>query len=140
MINKDEIIKEQASKAVLWINRLSTTRVKQGTGQLGDRSNGYCCLGYGCKILGIKFDSDDADSRDFMEKVGMRSMAGSFGNPMTEIDENNNDATSLIDLNDDHGFSFKRISTVIKSKIDEIFEKDVALEIYKMLKNKRVQV
>tara|TARA_R110000803_G_scaffold154286_2_gene219078 strand:- start:60 stop:476 length:417 start_codon:yes stop_codon:yes gene_type:complete len=138
MISKDEIIKEKASKAVLWINRLATTRVKQGTGQLGDRSNGYCCLGYGCKILGIYFDSHDPDSRGFMEQVGMMSLGGNFDNPMVELDENNNDATSLIDLNDDHGFSFRRISTVIKKKVDEIFEQDVALEIYKILKNKRV--
>ena len=138
MISKDEIIKEKASKAVLWINRLATTRVKQGTGQLGDRSNGYCCLGYGCKILGIKFYSQDADNRGFMEQVGMMSLGGNFDNPMVELDENNNDATSLIDLNDDHGFSFRRISTVIKKKVDEIFEQDVALEIYKILKNKRV--
>jgi hypothetical protein len=138
MISKDEIIKEKASKAVLWINRLSTTRVKQGTGQLGDRSNGYCCLGYGCKILGIEFDSHDADSRDFMEQVGMMSVAGNFDEPMVGLDENNNDATSLIDLNDDQGFSFRRISTVIKKKVDEIFEKDVALEIHEFLKNKRV--
>jgi hypothetical protein len=139
MINKDEIIKEQASKAVLWINRLSTTRVKQGTGQLGDSSRGYCCLGYGCKILGIKFNSDDPDSSGFKEQVGMRSMSGGFDKDIT-IDEHHNEATSLIDLNDDHGFSFRRISTVIKKKIDELFEEDVALEIYKMLKNKRVQV
>ena len=139
MISKDEIIKEKASKAVLWINRLATTRVRQGTGQLGDSSGGYCCLGYGCKILGIEFYSEDSDNRDFMEQVGMRSLAGNFDKDIT-TDEHSSDATSLIDLNDDHGFSFRRISTVIKSKIDEIFEKDVALEIYKMLKNKRVQV
>lgn len=135
MISKDEIIKEQASKAVLWINRLATTRVKQGTGQLGDRSNGYCCLGYGCKILGIEFNSDDPDSRGFMEQIGMRSVGGNFDEPIVDIGIHNDDATSLIDLNDDQGFSFRRISTVIKKKIDELFEEDVSLEIHKILKN-----
>ena len=45
----------KANNAMKWIDYLKTTGRKQGRDQLGDSKKGFCCLGIGCKVLGIGY-------------------------------------------------------------------------------------
>tara|TARA_R110000796_G_scaffold168417_2_gene285372 strand:- start:4132 stop:4545 length:414 start_codon:yes stop_codon:yes gene_type:complete len=122
----------QAEKAILWIDRLATTRVNQGREELGDADSGYCCLGYGCKIHGIEFNSQDPDSEIFTNTIGLRTNSGHFDTKF--INQYGDTADCLVDLNDNIQLSFRRISTVIKSRISELFEPEVARKINKHYK------
>tara|TARA_R110000737_G_scaffold294039_1_gene300606 strand:+ start:1205 stop:1618 length:414 start_codon:yes stop_codon:yes gene_type:complete len=134
---KNKIVSEinantQAEKAILWIDRLATTRVNQGREQLGDADSGYCCLGFGCKIHGIEFDSEDPDSEIFANMIGLRTNSGHFNTKFSN--KHGDTADCLVDLNDNIQLSFRRISTVIKSRIGELFTPDVARKIDKHYK------
>lgn len=122
----------QAEKAILWIDRLATTRVNQGREELGDADSGYCCLGYGCKILGVDFRKEDADSNEFTQMIGLRTNSGHFNTNFST--KNGDTADNLVDLNDNLHLSFRRISTLIKSRISELFTPDVAKKINKHYK------
>jgi hypothetical protein len=120
---------EKANNAVKWIDELSTTDEKQGHGSLGDAETGYCCLGLGCKITGVSFESYGADSSEFSEKIGMRSDSGGFSPPI--IVDNGDYAYSLIDLNDDCEEPFSDISKNILTRLDSLFYDNVAKLIKK---------
>jgi hypothetical protein len=115
----------KAEKAIKWIDTLKTTQVKQGTDMLGDSSRGYCCLGLGCKISGVSFYKTDTESEEFRNVIGMKESNGSFDTSFFSK-EGGPSRITLIDLNDSANLSFRRISTQIKSRIGEIFNKDVA--------------
>ena len=53
------INERKANDAIVWIDTLATTNVQQGRGRLGNSQMGYCCLGYGCKILDVKYNAKD---------------------------------------------------------------------------------
>lgn len=121
--------KQKAENAILWIDRLSRTQVKQGQGELGNSAKGYCCLGYGCKVLKIGFNSYDVDSSEFSDSIGLMTNGGRLKNGKefdVEIGVLFVDKSSLIDLNDDCRLSFRRISTQIKRNIEDLFEPEVA--------------
>lgn len=134
---KNKIVSEinantQAEKAILWIDRLATTRVNQGREKLGDADSGYCCLGYGCKIHGVEFDDEDPCSETFANMIGLRTSSGHF---YTRFSNKYGDtADCLVDLNDSLELSFRRISTVMKSRIGELFTSEVAEKINKHYK------
>jgi hypothetical protein len=130
-MGKKITVEEQAKNAVLWINRLATTRVKQGVEELGDSESGYCCLGYGCKILNVPYNPSNVDSDNLADKIGLISSMGEFDTPLKY--DSINEASMLTELNDEAKYSFRRISTVIKSRVGEIFEPKVAILIKKEL-------
>lgn len=128
-------VNEQVENAIKWIDGLKTTKVKQTTGNLGNSREGYCCLGYGCMKLKIDYESAEGDNEEFKNAIGLKKVDGHFKsseqlNKKLDLWEDIN--ISLIDLNDDYNFSFRKISTVIKNHLDSLFIKDVAnqLKIY----------
>ena len=139
--------KQKALDAILWIDRLATTKAKQQDGRLGDSEKGYCCLGYGCQVLDVPFESEDSYSEEFQQRIGLLSSFGSFhvphDNPKGRIMKNINvpivedgdrdeqSISSLADLNDDTKYSFRKISTIIKKYPEKLFEPKVASKIKK---------
>lgn len=121
--------KEKAKNAIIWIDSLAKTRVKQGQGRLGDSKVGYCCLGWACKKLKIAYNPSD-DFEDYLEdEIGLYSSNGNFGwDTIAGV-------SSLADLNDKLEWSFKKISTFIKQNPMKIFEEEVGKIILNHYKN-----
>lgn len=115
---------DRANNAINWIENLPNYKqAPKGERQrLGGKEKGYCCLGAGCEILNIKFDADAQNSDEFQQAVGLYSENGSF------IDESAlfYGEDSLATVNDSTNAGFKRISDLMKTKPDWMFEKEVA--------------
>ena len=118
--------KEQAANAFKWIRALRRTKVKQGIGLLGDKDRGYCCLGYGCKLLHIPYAYQAMFSEDFRAAVGLRTVNGKA--PMAPLE-------SLTRLNDVRGHTFKQIGDHLLAHTDEYFEYEVAKNITRIVKS-----
>ena len=95
---------QRIQNAIKWIDKLRTTRMKQGKHRLGDSKNGRCCLGVGCEALGVKYSPDSSDSEELKMSVGLLSKIG------RTVDETE---SPLVVLNDVRGFSFKEIAQVL---------------------------
>ena len=119
---------QKINNAIKWITGLTHTKLPQADGRLGNNTEGFCCLGYGCYRLKIEFDEDDADNSKFTKAVGLRSDIGKFygGNYVEDKDKEGSIYDSLIELNDEAKFSFRKISTFLKKRADWIFEPEVA--------------
>lgn len=140
---------EMANNAIIWINRLATTSVKQGKSELGNSQTGYCCLGYGCMISKISYQYDDGFNSDFAHKVGLLEEEGTFYEEIqkgfsleywqervvrglcydrtTEADSIKiNTFNNLAEFNDSGKYSFRKISTIMKKYPRNIFIPPVA--------------
>lgn len=115
---------QQARNAIKWIDGLLKTRLKQGEGQLGNKEDGYCCLGYGCVKLEIPFIFDEGTSEIFQENVGLFADNGNIRNTFFFIDDL--EYGSLVDLNDDAKLTFNQIAKEIKNNLDGLFVPKVA--------------
>jgi len=62
---------KRIENAVEWIRCLGTTKMKQGIGMLGDRKNGFCCLGFGCYINSVDYYAPNESSVAFQDIVGL---------------------------------------------------------------------
>jgi len=128
-------VKQQIKNAIIWIDRLKTTKLKQGSRQLGDSKHGYCCLGYGCKILKVPFNPNHGTEPAFADKVGLDDDGGTFTGGGLRLNNRRptfvSSVESLMELNDDAGYSFRKISTFIKKNVDVLFIKEVAEGINK---------
>lgn len=130
---------EKAANAIIWIDGLKTTKVKQGIGELGNSKNGYCCLGYGCKLLGINYEPTDGTDSDFSYRIGLSGEEGNFQNGVIHRLKRKHrpylsQVGSLVELNDDINYSFRRISTFIKKNLEDLFEPSVAKLLIKHYK------
>lgn len=119
-------VEQKINNAIKWITGLTHTKLPQGKGRLGNNTEGFCCLGYGCSRLKIEFDEDDGSNDDFAEAVGLRSDIGKFYGGNTVEGKDGVYYDSLIELNDEAKFSFRKISTFLKKRADWIFEPEVA--------------
>lgn len=115
--------KQQAKNAIEWIDGLAETNAKQGVAQLGDEELGFCCLGYGCKVLGVEYERVAGSSYAFQRSVGLRDADG------TPLDSDN--FIALIILNDEDGYTFEEISKVLKDDPWQYFDDEVAKVIEK---------
>lgn len=120
---------KKAANAISWIDRLP--EFKQCIGKLGidiDTENpSFCCLGVACVIAGIKEVNFD---NDFNE--GVVDYFGLFdGEGSTEIPLRDQGYTSLASLNDDYGYNFEDIASVLKNNPLCFFESKVAKKIEK---------
>lgn len=118
--------KEQIKNAIKWIDGLISTEVKQGIGALGNDSYGFCCLGFGCNLLGVKYDPTAGNSVEFATEVGLKTVVGTF--EKTVINEIT--VSSLAQLNDLAGYSFKEIAAFIISELGDLFEPEVAKGLF----------
>lgn len=119
---------QKVKNAITWIDGLKNTRVRQGRGELGDSKTGYCCLGYGCKRLGIPYNKWDEVSEEFQFEVGLKGDHGIFDGEYVGY------YCSLTELNDDVGWSFRKISTFLKKRAKDVFIPEVAEGIIKHYK------
>ena len=135
---------QKIANAIKWIDGLRNTKFKQAKHHLGNKENGFCCLGYGCHRLKIDFEFCDADSIEFQKAVGLSAADGRFnhiGYTEKSVIQKREGlrplyADNLIDLNDDLDYSFRRISTFIKSRLEDLFVAPVAKGLIKHYNNK----
>jgi hypothetical protein len=113
-------MEEQIKDAIIWIDGLATTKEKQGKGKLGNQEEGFCCIGFGCFILGIDYDSDDINSSTFAKSVGLRVCTGQLHG----MRYYNN--SHLTDINDHTNAGFKRIAKFLKKYPESVFVEEVA--------------
>jgi len=106
------MIEQQSENAIKWIDDLLITTAKQGECQLGDENRGFCCLGRGCHILGIDYDSEKATSKKFRDSVGLASRSGRPTMP---------DLSTLIHLNDIKKLTFAQIADHLIQNADAYF-------------------
>lgn len=121
---------QKVKNAITWIDGLKNTRVLQGIGELGDSKTGYCCLGYGCKRLGIPYNKRDEVSEEFQFNVGLKDDHGIFDGEYVGC------YCSLVELNDDLKWSFRKISTFLKKRAKDVFIPEVAEGLIKHYNNK----
>ena len=112
---------DKAKNAVKWINELLNTDLPQGTGILGSKKQGFCCLGLGCHILNIFYGDSEGDSEELKETVGLLD---SEGKPWSD-----HSVESLVTLNDELLYSFKAIADRLITEPEEYFESEVAEQI-----------
>lgn len=115
---------DRANNAINWIENLPNYKQapKGERERLGSKEKGYCCLGVGCEILKMGFDEDDSNSKEFQQAVGLYCTNGSF----TDKSMLFYGKDSLTKLNDKTNAGFKRISDLMKTKPDWMFEDEVA--------------
>ena len=107
--------------AVRWIKGLLNTKELQTTNQLGNKIEGYCCLGYGCVIEGIRHYNETntgstEEYKSFRDAVGLTNQGES----------------SCIDYNDFSNYSFEQIADrLIKSPSSHFKNKSIADAIRK---------
>ena len=130
---------QRAENAIKWIETLLKTRMKQGKGELGNSKRGYCCLGVGCKVLGVNYDPDEASDKDFSESVGLwdeegRAYDSEQDKPISAWVLGHEALTAL---NDDVQFTFNQIAKRLISQTDEYFKPEVAKLIKKHFEEKQ---
>jgi len=113
-----------------WCQALESGEYEQATGTLYN-GIGYCCLGVGAKVLlgdpeGLEDDGEyywDGESavapQSFMDKVGLTDMTGTYEIPSSNEDDEV--FSSLVDQNDSHGWNFKQIADLIRSRPKGLF-------------------
>jgi len=127
-----------------WLNDLEKTRAKQGTGALHNTS-GWCCLGRACKVAGITpqivginnrisvytrigcgdevallFDGHRTDlPSSVFRKLHLRSNMGLIKDAENYPELKGN--TTLTDLNDMLGWTFKQIARWIRKNPAVVF-------------------
>ena len=114
-----------------WLQDLEKTRAKQTEGSLRDR-DGWCCLGRGCKVLGIPavpykgygesgwlFDGEHQTlPAEAVTALRLRSQEGTFLHPYDRPPHNS--FYGLTGMND-NGWSFKRIASYIRANPKNVF-------------------
>ena len=124
--------KAKAANAILWIDSLAKTKVKQCICELGNSENGYCCLGWALKKLRLPYDPSESYDEGVVSHMGLLTQDGGF----IEVPEIPNiECNSLAELNDDYDFSFKQISNAIKGNLNILFEPKVASKLIRHYKS-----
>lgn len=103
---------EQLNNRRIWIEALESDKLPQGQGSLGDANVGFCCLGLGCYVLGVKYDpSDSFPPKAFCDKVGLPYDEELLG---TDLDAQYVGG-NLVNDNDARLLSFPYIAQIIKT-------------------------
>jgi hypothetical protein len=144
-MSKGDLNKARLAKQ--WIEALESGRYNQARSYLtirkANRHQSHCCLGVACNIAiqnGIKvkatimdegpdndnhaisYDGRSGDLPPSVRKaIGLRTSQGML------------EGNSLVDLNDDSRYRFKRIAKTIRENIDTLFEPGVAKNLHKIL-------
>lgn len=116
---------QQADNAIIWIDSLVKTKVKQGEGMLGNSKEGYCCLGWACKKLKLDYKHGDGFDDRVIDIIGLKRETGGFINEVgnVAIVEGHH---SLAEMNDSGDYTFKQISKVIVENIPLLFNLETA--------------
>lgn len=123
----------------LWLDALRSGDYKQGTGQLRDYNDNYCCLGVLCDVVrkkrkikgftGAYFQYRENEHYGFPPKKLLESIGiledniasdGMYGNHSEEatiIITYKGKRASLSELNDDFELSFKKIANIIEKQL-----------------------
>ena len=119
--------KDKVANAIKWIDGLLVTRYKQGRKRLGNKSSGFCCLGYGCHVLDIDYPDSDFFSESFAEIVGLKRHDSGF-TPLENV-EGRAHCFSLSGLNDAAGWSFNQIAKFMIDREFSMFEDKVSAKL-----------
>jgi len=124
-----------------WLQALESGEYEQCQGTLINMSakgaSCYCCLGLGCKILGMTPMKTDRGFLGFggsstyltllaIRELGLRSNDGQFKTP---IFERGNQYDSLEALNDNAKWTFKQIAAYIRSNPENVFRDSLSESI-----------
>jgi hypothetical protein len=123
-MNLENGMTTKSANAILWIEKLLTAKedgIKQCRGRLGNFKDGFCCLGYGCKISKIDYSHKGIDSESFKKKVGLLNVEGRTANDNIDF--------MLIRLNDEKRWGFARIANRLKKYPHLYFTPKVAQAI-----------
>jgi len=123
METKEVTLQRKIDNAVKWIEALPSAKQptkKIDRGRLGDETRGFCCLGVGCHVLDLSYDSNDGFSNAFVDAVGLLHEEGKI------INHSFYKKNTLAEVNDETNAGFKRIATFIKTKPQTVFTKEVA--------------
>lgn len=97
-----QLTEKQFKKA--WVKALRSGRYKQGKEELLSRNNEYCCLGVGCRVLGIKKST-------ILHETYPSEINIEF--PIKKIDKK--EFVNIGVLNDEGGYTFEEISYFIEN-------------------------
>ena len=61
---KKDIAIQQAKNAIKWLNELSVTSLKKGTGRL-EKNDKFCCIGVGCKLFGLPTKTNSLRNKEW---------------------------------------------------------------------------
>ena len=132
--------KKQAENAILWINRLPY--YKKTTGKLGDGDGKYCCLGVGCRVMGIAPDWENGNEPKLVDLLGLNDADGSLlGLNDAELRELgmyylDRDITVVNDSIYRGDSGFKNVRKFIIDHIDNLFVPPVAKLVSKHFSSK----
>ena len=104
-----------------WLDDLKTTNAKQCLGELTDQKGGYCCLGRAYVANGYRARSGQYEGErqrlgvEMLSKLKLNSVEGNMS--ISSFEE-----TSLVELNDNEGMTFKQIAEFIESNPEKVFK------------------
>lgn len=100
-----------------WIKALRSSRYRQCVGVLQNSSGANCCLGVACRVAGLRWTEsgfeDESGNLPPSVKTSLR-LRDAYGNPLGGL-------PALVDLNDRHRLSFKKIATHLEKNAAEYF-------------------
>lgn len=119
--------------ALAWVTALRSGKYEQGTGQLRDGNDAYCCLGVACELFRQMYGKGEwewqkTDEKDFpvyafvvdiehlvgVLPAAVRDALGFADSEGSYYDDGDN-PKSLVNLND-AGMSFAEIASIIESE------------------------
>ena len=118
--------KQQFENAVKWIDALKSGEYRKTTCQLGKEDGAgnwsYCCLGVGCKVLGLHTSMLQAVSFELKDSVGLNYANGNFRTLQGFSDS----LTLLNDTEFSKDKGFENMVPYIIDNIDTLFRDEVA--------------
>lgn len=135
-IPKQYSIGEQATNAIYWIKKLSTTCTKQQSAFLGGSAFGYNIFGYACKLFKVPHFPDEKYSPYIQDILGLHDECGTFSKPLEAKRMQYNSLESLTRF-----WTFRRMATFMKktANIRAIFTPEVAEIIAIEFHGKRIK-
>ena len=120
---------QRIQNAITWIDKLLTTRMKQGQQELGNSKTGHCCLGVACKVLGVPYRHEASSSKELVPALGLHNSFGIFRDTKAEFEDDglgSEQTFGLTELNDEADFTFKQIAKRIIDRPHCYFRSGVA--------------
>lgn len=111
-----------------WVRDLETTKARQTTGVLHN-SQGYCCLGRACVVMGVKgVGEGPKGSRQYSYKEAITCLPDPVKMKLAMRDDcgcplDIAKFSALSVLNDDKKYTFKEIAKVLRKNPEQYFVK-----------------
>lgn len=111
-----------------WIKALRSGKYQKGKDALEPKKGQYCCLGVACKVYekvtgeSAIYEDDKLYGQHLEDQPAVGRAFGFREDGLERLSCMKEEVIGLTDLNDDYGYSFKRIATVIEKSGKDLWK------------------